>query len=70
MSIFFRFFLNFARGNKKKTKGTLTATTLLQHQDITENMLPETGYYFDASELVEGEATINDNINLTHSPMN
>lgn len=36
-------------------KGTLTAATLLQQQDITENMLPETGYYFDASELVEDE---------------
>lgn len=36
-------------------KGTLTATTMLQQQDITENMLPETGYFFDASELVEDE---------------
>lgn len=36
-------------------KGTLKATTLLQQCDITENMLPETGYYFDASELVEDE---------------
>ena len=36
-------------------KGTLTATTLLQQQDITENMLPEAGYFFDASELVEEE---------------
>lgn len=36
-------------------KGTLTANTLLQQQDITENMLPETGYFFDASELVEEE---------------
>ena len=36
-------------------KGTLTAMTLLQQQDITENMLPEAGYYFDASELVDEE---------------
>ena len=36
-------------------KGTLTATTLLQQQDITENMLPEAGYFFDTSELVEEE---------------
>ena len=36
-------------------KDTLKATTLLQQQDITENMLPEAGYFFDASELVEEE---------------
>ena len=36
-------------------KGALMATTLLQQQDITENMLPEAGYYYDASELVEEE---------------
>ena len=34
-------------------QGMLTATTLLQPQDITENMLPEVGYFFDASDLVE-----------------
>lgn len=36
-------------------KEALSAMTLLQQQDITENMLPEAGYYFDASELVEDE---------------
>ncbi len=36
-------------------KGTLTAALLLQQQDITENMLPEVGYFFDDSELVEDE---------------
>lgn len=36
-------------------KGTLKATTLLQQHDITENMLPELGYFFDDSKLVEEE---------------
>lgn len=45
-------------------KGTLTAATLLQQQDITENMLPETGYYFDASELVEDENPTTDTYQL------
>ena len=31
----------------------LTATTILQPQDITEDMLPEAGYFFDASDLVD-----------------
>ena len=29
----------------------LTATTILQPQDITEDMLPEAGYYYDSSDL-------------------
>ena len=34
----------------------LTATTTLQPQDITEEMLPEAGYFYDASDLTdEGE---------------
>ena len=45
-------------------KGTLKATTLLQPQDITENMLPEAGYYFDASELVDEEASTLDTYQL------
>ena len=45
-------------------KGTLTATTLLQPRDITENMLPEAGYYFDASELVEEEGSTLDTYQL------
>jgi len=35
---------------------TLTATTLLQPTDLTESMLPEAGYYYDAADLTE-EAT-------------
>jgi hypothetical protein len=32
---------------------SLSATTLLQPCDITEEMLPEVGYFFDADDLVE-----------------
>ena len=32
----------------------LTATTLLQPQDISEDMLPEVGYFYDASDLADG----------------
>jgi hypothetical protein len=31
----------------------LSATTILQPSDVTEDMLPETGYYFDAEDLFE-----------------
>ena len=31
----------------------LTATTILQPQDITEKMLPEAGYFYDASDLTD-----------------
>ena len=31
----------------------LTATTLLQPQDLTEDMLPEAGYFYDASDLAD-----------------
>jgi hypothetical protein len=31
----------------------LTATTPLRPQDISEEMLPETGYFYDASELAD-----------------
>lgn len=31
----------------------LTATTILQPNDITENMLPEAGYVYDASDLTD-----------------
>ena len=35
---------------------TLTAATLLQTSDVTEDMLPEAGFYFDATDLTdEGE---------------
>lgn len=45
-------------------KGSLTATTLLQQQDITEDMLPEVGYFFDASELVEEDNPVLDTYQL------
>lgn len=32
-------------------KEILTATTILQPQDLNEDMLPEAGHFFDASEL-------------------
>lgn len=32
---------------------TLSATTLLQPADITEAMLPEAGYYYDAADLTD-----------------
>jgi hypothetical protein len=31
----------------------LSATTILQPQDLTEDMLPEAGYYYDASDLAD-----------------
>lgn len=34
-------------------KEVLTATTILQPQDISEDMLPEAGYYYDASDVAE-----------------
>lgn len=38
---------------------TLEATQLLQAKDITEAMLPETGYHFDAAEIVDdGESNL------------
>lgn len=35
------------------TDGQLCATTLLQPADVTDDMLPEAGYYFDSSDLAE-----------------
>ena len=36
----------------------LAATTILQPQDLTEDMLPEAGYFYDASDLAdEAEST-------------
>lgn len=43
---------------------TLNAVTLLQQQDVTENMLPEVGYFFDASDLVEEESPSLDSYQL------
>lgn len=36
-------------------KEVLAATKLIQQQDITEKMLPESGYFFDASDLADDE---------------
>lgn len=44
-------------------KGMLKATILLQ-QDITENMLPEAGYFFEGSDLVEEENSSLDSYQL------
>lgn len=33
---------------------TLNATTILQPSDLSEDMLPEAGYYFDASDIADG----------------
>ena len=34
-------------------KEVLTATTILQPQDLAEDMLPEAGYFYDASDLTD-----------------
>ena len=39
----------------KAKQENLSATTLLQPCDITEEMLPEAGYFFDADDLIEDE---------------
>lgn len=42
----------------------LTATTLLQPADLTEAMLPEAGYYYDATDLTEEAAPDTDTYQL------
>lgn len=42
----------------------LTATTLLQPEDITEAMLPEAGYYYDAADLTEETESATDTYQL------
>lgn len=42
----------------------LTATTILQPQDITEDMLPEPGYYYDTSDLADETDTQTDTYQL------
>ena len=37
----------------KAEKGILAATTMLQQSELTETMLPEAGYFFDASDIVD-----------------
>lgn len=43
---------------------TLTATELLQPSDVTESMLPETGYYYDAKDVVEDAEPMSDTYQL------
>jgi len=42
----------------------LTATTLLQAQDVSENMLPEAGYYYEASDLADNAESQTDTYQL------
>lgn len=42
----------------------LTATTMLQPSEITEEMLPDTGYYYDADDLAENTETATDTYQL------
>lgn len=39
----------------KAENGALTATTMLQLAEISEAMLPEAGYFFDATDLADEE---------------
>ena len=43
---------------------TLTATTILQPDELTEAMLPEAGYYYDAADLTEEAAPDTDTYQL------
>ena len=42
----------------------LTATTVLQPQDLTEEMLPEAGYFYDASDLADEAEPLTDTYQL------
>lgn len=48
----------------KAEKGTLTATTLLQPSELSEAMLPEAGYYHDASDMTEDDESQTDTYQL------
>ena len=37
----------------KAEKDTLNATTIIQPSELSEDMLPEAGYFFDVSDLTE-----------------
>ena len=43
---------------------SLIATTLIQPNELTDNMLPEAGYYYDASDLAEDTETATDTYQL------
>lgn len=45
-------------------KGMLAASTLLQPEAVTEEMLPAPGYYFDADDLAEGAEPATDTYQL------
>ena len=36
-------------------KGVVAATNILQPQEVKEDMLPESGYFYDASDMTGGE---------------
>ena len=42
----------------------LTAETILHPQDITENMLPEAGFFYDASDLTDEAEPLTDTYQL------
>lgn len=48
----------------KAEQGLLMATDLVSDTDLTESMLPEAGYFFDASDLVEGAESQTDTYEL------
>ena len=43
---------------------TLTAVTLLQPSEVTEDMLPEAGFYFDAADLADEAEPVTDTYQL------
>lgn len=45
-------------------KETISATTPISQNDITEDMLPDSGYYFDASDLSDNAEPISDTYQL------
>jgi hypothetical protein len=46
-------------------KEQLTADSLIQPNDVTEDMLPEAGYFFDASDMTDGTETASDTYQLS-----
>ncbi len=42
----------------------MTASTLLQPSDVTEEMLPEAGYYYDAVDLTDEAESATDTYQL------
>ena len=48
----------------RSEQANLTATTLLQPSELTEAMLPEAGYLFDASDLTDEAESLTDTYQL------